>query len=130
AGHRLKPLYASEREVALARAGDNRRAERMLADALQTRSQTQQIVLFDSGSGGHRHEPRFSLGERSRLVDDKRRHTFENLERLGVSQQYSELGAAAGADHDRHGRREAERAGTRDDQDGHRIDQGMRETRL
>ena len=38
--------------------------------------------------------------------------------------------AASGANHDRHRRREAERARTRDDQHGHGVHDGMRKTRL
>src|SRR6266403_1813403 len=40
------------------------------------------------------------------------------------------MGAASGADHDRHRRREAECARTRDDQDSYGVHNGMRETRL
>ena len=52
------------------------------------------------------------------------------LERLGVAEQHAERRAAAGRHHDRHRRREAERARTRDDQHRHRVDQRVREARL
>ena len=76
------------------------------------------------------HERRLAFGERAGLVHDERRHLLEQLERLGVPEQHAGFGAAAGADHDRHRRRQAERARARDDQHGNRIDERMREPRL
>ena len=80
--------------------------------------------------GFHGHEAGLSFGQRSRLVDDQCRYAFQDLERLGVAKQDAELGAAPGPDHDRHRRREPERARARDDQHGDGVDQRMREARL
>jgi hypothetical protein len=55
---------------------------------------------------------------------------FQALQRLGVLDQHAGLGAAADADHDRHRRGEAERAGTGDDQHRDRGDQAEGEPRL
>ena len=55
---------------------------------------------------------------------------LEPLERFGVFQQHAGRGAAAGADHDRHRRRQAQRAGAGDDQHRDRADQRVREPRL
>ena len=53
-----------------------------------------------------------------------------SLERLGVLDQHARLRAAPGADHDRHRRRQAERARTGDDQHGDRVDERVRQARL
>ena len=55
-------------------------------------------------------EPRLAFGQRAGLVHDQRVHLLEGLERLGVANQHPRRRAAAGADHDRHRRRQAERA--------------------
>ena len=52
------------------------------------------------------------------------------LQRLGIPDQHARLGAAPDADHDRHRRREAERARAGDDQHRDRGDQRVGEARL
>ena len=79
---------------------------------------------------GHRRERRLALGQGARLVDDERVDLLQRLQGLGVLDQHTGGGAATGADHDRHGRREPERAGARDDEHGHRVHQGVRQARL
>ncbi len=54
----------------------------------------------------------------------------EQFERFGVPDQHAGLRAPPGADHDRHRRRQAERARTRDDQHRDGADERVREARL
>ena len=61
-------------------------------------------------------EDRLALGQRAGLVDDQRVDAGEALQRLGLADQHAGLRAAPGGDHDRHRRREPERAGAGDDQ--------------
>ena len=54
----------------------------------------------------------------------------QHLERLGVLGQHAQRRAPARRHHDRHRRREPERARARDDQHGDRVDERMRQPRL
>ena len=72
-------------------------------------------------------ECRPSFRQRARLVDDERVDLLEALERFGVPDQHAGSGAATHADHDGHRRREPQRARARDDQHGHRAQEGMRQ---
>ena len=62
---------------------------------------------------GQRRPP---LGQRPRLVDHQRVDPGEALQRLGVADEHARPRTAAGGRHDRHRRRQPERAGTGDDQ--------------
>ena len=73
---------------------------------------------------------RLALGQRAGLVDDQRVDLLHALQRLGVLDQHAGLRAAADADHDRHRRGEAERAGAGDDQHRDGGDQRVGEARL
>ncbi len=77
-----------------------------------------------------RHERRLAFGQRSGLVDDERVDRFQTFERLGVLHEHAGLRAASRADHDRHRRREPERARARDDQHGDGADERARQARL
>ncbi len=76
---------------------------------------------------GHR---RLALGQGAGLVDDERVDLLHVLERFGVLDEHAGLRAAADADHDRHRRGEAERAGTGDDEHRDRGDEAVGEARL
>ena len=114
----------------LARARHDRFSERMFADAFETRHQAQKCRLVERRSATRRHEARLAFGERARLVHHERRNLLEQLERFGISEQHAGLCAAPGAHHDRHRRREPERARARDDEHRNRIDERMRQPRL
>ena len=88
------------------------------------------VVSSTRPCSARRSPARFAFGERAGLVDDQRGHLFEQFERLGVPEEHARLCAAAGAHHDRHRRGQAERARTRDDQDGDRIDERICEPGL
>ena len=64
------------------------------------------------------------------LSIDQRVDAAEQLERFGVLDEHAGARALPGADHDRHRRREPERARARDDQHGDRVDERVREARL
>ena len=66
---------------------------------------------------------RLAFGQGAGLVDDQRVDLLHQLERLGILDEHAGARAAAGADHDRHRRRQPERAGAGDDQHGDGIDQ-------
>jgi DNA-binding FrmR family transcriptional regulator len=83
-----------------------------------------------SGRRNDANHLRPALRQGSGLVDHQRVDFFHPLERLGILDQDTRAGAASHADHDRHGRGEAERARTGDDQHRDRGDEGVGETRL
>ena len=123
AGDRVEPARLRELQAALLGSGDDRRRERMLARPLEAGGEPQQLVLVDARGRHQRGHLGLALGQRAGLVDHQRVDLGEALERLGVLDQHARLGAAPGADHDRHRRREAERAGAGDDQHRDRGDQ-------
>ena len=102
----------------------------MFASALEARGQANDLARVHPGRGGHRDDAGLSLGERARLVEDERVDGPQRLEGTRVFEEDAHGRAAADADHDRHRRREPERAGARDDEDGHGVHERMRETRL
>ena len=80
-----------------------------------------------SPSGDDRRDLGLALGQRAGLVDDQRVDLLQPLQRLGVLDQHAQPGAAADADHDRHRRGQAQRAGAGDDQHRHGGDQAVGE---
>ena len=116
-------LHLARREVGGARRlgrVDDRLGERMLGAPFQRRRERQQPPPF---AGTRRNDIRHGgppLGQRPGLVDDQQIRLGEAFQRLGVAHQHARLGATPGRDHDRHRRRQPERAGTGDDQHAHR----------
>ena len=76
------------------------------------------------------YELRLALGERAGLVDDERVDLAHDLDGLGVPEQHAHRGALARRDHDRHRRRQAERARASDDEHRDRVDERVRHARL
>ncbi len=68
--------------------------------------------------------------KRAGLVHDHRVDLLHHLERLGVAEQHAEFRAPPGADHDRHRRRQAERARAGDDQHGDGVHERVGQARL
>ena len=97
----------------------------MLARPFQARRQPHQVGLILARGGEDRDEPGLPLRERARLVDHDRVHPLQGLQRLGVLDQDARQRPAAGADHDRHRRGQAQGTGAGDDQHGHGVDQGV-----
>ena len=95
---------------------DRRRRADARSRARRWRRAAARSVSSKPAAGDDRRHGRLALGQRAGLVDDERVDLLHALERLGVLDQHAGLRAAPDADHDRHRRREAERAGTGDDQ--------------
>ena len=66
-------------------------------------------------------EPGTTFGHGAGLVDDEGVDPGERFERLGVADEHAGPRAPADADHDRHGGRQPQRAGTGDDEHRHRA---------
>ena len=119
----FRVLFACARTIAV--------AKRMLAALLQAGGEAEDFVLESAGGCGRSLTSlRLAFGQRAGLVDDQGVDFLQGLERFGVFDEHSGVGAAAGADHDRHRRSETEGAGTGDDEHGDRIDQRVRQARL
>src|SRR5260370_16943585 len=104
----------------------------MFAGSLQAGHQSKQFLPRDFTFLKDHDIPHLSLSFRKRvgLIHEKRVNFRERLEGFAVSDEDPGVGAAANGYHDRHGCREAEGAGARDDEHGNRADKRMREARL
>src|ERR1700722_11946160 len=105
----------------------------MLAGAFETCCQPQELVFCNTWRIVLQRDcnhPRPPFRECAGLVEDDRVDFFEGFERLGVLDENSGVGAASGANHDGHWSGEAQSAGTRDDEYGHGVHDGVRKTRL
>ena len=101
------------------------RSQRMLAAALQAGDQTDHAVLGLAADGDHRDQLRLALRERAGLVERQGVDFLQRLQRFGVLDENAGACAASGADHDRHRRRQPERARASDDQHRDGIDDGI-----
>ncbi len=90
--------------------------DRVLAAALDGGGETQDVLLVEAMGRRHCDDPGPALGERARLVDHQRVDLFQLFSAAASFIEHALLRAAADADHDRHRRGEAERAGAGDDQ--------------
>ena len=113
-----------------ARVIDDGAGERMLACRFGRGHASEELTAIDTDRDVDALNARLALGERSGLVDEERRDLRERLERVGVLDQDTGVRARSGRDEDRHRRREAERAGARDDEDAHGGDERVGEARL
>ena len=129
AGERLEIARLLGREVPLARGGDDRLGERMLAAGLDRGGIAENLVFGEARRRLDAGELRLALGEGAGLVDDDGVDRGHALERLGVADEDAGLGAAAGRHHDRDRRGKAERAGAGDDEDADRGDERIGERR-
>src|SRR5690606_34226726 len=114
----VEAFRLGEREAALFGGLDYGGGEGMLAAALEAGGEAEELGLVEAGGGADGNDTRLALGQRPGLVDEQRVDLLHALERLGVLDQHAGLGAASDADHDRHGRREAERTRAGDDEHG------------
>ena len=79
---------------------------------------------------GNRNHVWDSIGQRSGFVEDDGIDFLQRFKRLGILDQDSCMSAASGADHDRHRRRQTQRAGASNDQHSYGVYDGVREARL
>ena len=91
--------------------GGERAGDRVLGGVLHRRRQPERVAV--AGHVGDRERPG---GDGAGLVEHDRVDRTRRLEHLRPADQDAQLGAAAGADQERHRRRQAERARARDDQ--------------
>ena len=101
----------------------------MLAGRFEAGSQAQQFGIVRE-TVRHTGNAGLAFRQRAGFVDDQRVDFFKSLQGFGVFDEDSGMGAAAGADHDGHGRGQSQSARAGDDQDGDRVDDGVREARL
>ena len=91
-----------------------------LSDALQAAlinvCENAYFLFVEPCDGPQFDEAGFALGQRARFIHDHGRYFFEPLDGFGIFHEHAGLRAASDADHDRHGRGEAERARARDDE--------------
>ena len=99
----------------------------MFACAFEACRALKQFGFADTGSRDDFRYPRLALGKRAGFVNQQRVNLLHAFERFGVLDQDPLLGAATNADHDRHWRRESQRARAGDDQHGHRRDESIDE---
>jgi hypothetical protein len=104
-------------------------ARGVLAGLLQSRGDSQHLGIRPPVKHHNRSQRRFPLGQCARLVNDEGVDLFEPFERLGVLHEDTGRSATPGSDHDRHRRRQSERAGTRDDEHSDRAHECSRELR-
>ena len=131
ARRRIEVGASAEASPLLLRRGDDRRRQRMFARPLEAGGEAAAVRRRRSPAPDvTATTARLALGQRAGLVDDQRVDLLQPLERLGVLDQHARLRAAPDADHDRHRRRQPQRAGTGDDQHRHRGDQRVGDARL
>ena len=102
----------------------------MFAGAFEAGSESDQIALAQRWSDRHGHEFRLAFRQRARLVEDECVDLLHGLERFGILEEDPGLCAASGADHDGHGRGQAESAWAGNDEHGDRIHDRVGETRF
>ena len=102
----------------------------MLGHLLHTSREAQYPVGCPASCWLHSPDRGTPLRDRSRLVEDNRGHFPGTLESLPALDEDAHATGAACRDHHRRWHGEPHRAGTRDDQHGHRIDDGVGEPRL
>ena len=125
-----KSATLAVRDAALLGGANDRHRERMLAGPLDACGKPQHVGLGESGRGNDGGDGRLAFRQGAGLVDHQRIDLLHMLQRFGVLDQDAGLRAAADADHDRHRRREAKRAGAGDDQHRDRGDKAVGEARL
>ncbi len=121
---RRKPKPAFARRV------DQSAGDRMLGKRLDAGDKAQRLIGVEFRRRDEIGQARLAESERARLVEGDETRFAQGLQRLAFAKQHAKLGGAARAGHDRGRRREAHRAGARDDQHGDRVDESEGEARL
>ena len=120
---RFEVRRLSHRDAAFLGPPDDCLGQRVLGAHLQTSGQLQYGGLLVTGCGKDGHQLGLPLRQRAGLVDDERVDLFETLQSLRVLDQHPGLSTTPRRRHDRHGGREAQGAGARDDEDRDRRQQ-------
>ena len=122
-----KPSTARERAELVARRRGDRAGDRVLGGVLERARQAQRLGAVGAVRGGDADELHAPGRDRAGLVEHDRVDAAGGLEHLGALDEQAELRAAPGADEQRGGRGEPERARAGDDQ--HRDGGAERERR-
>ena len=130
AADRPEAVDLPEAELVLARPGEDRRPDRVLAPLLDRAGEVEQLARGHARRRDDLADRRAAGRQRPGLVEHDRVDPVGDLERLAAADEDAGLGAATGPDHDRRRRREAHRARAGDDEDGDERGQGERQTRL
>ncbi len=130
-GQRLRTPKPPRRATPRSRgARDDRRAQRVLAAALDRRREPQQVGFAHAVGGRDRRTSRGFPSVSVPVLSTTSVSTLpRTLDRLRVLEQHARAGALAGRDHDRHRRRQPQRARAGDDQHRDRVDQRVRQPR-
>ncbi len=130
AGRRIEAHHPRRGDAARLRGRNDRLRQRMLAGLLDAGREFQHRRLVLAVRRHDRGDRRLALGQRAGLVDHQRIDPLHSLQRRGVLDEHAGAGAASDADHDRHRRGEAQRAGAGNDQHADGGDQREGEARL
>src|SRR3546814_9438280 len=98
----------------------------MFAAAREARGIPEHILLFEAFGDFDGYDRGPAFGQRPGLVDDEGVDLLHPFKRLGIFDQHAGFGATPHADHDRHRRREAERAGARSEEHTSELQSLMR----
>src|SRR5215470_2254144 len=120
---------AGKRELLVRGLREDGCGERMFTTSFKASRDAEQFLALEAyGDDGS--DAGLSFRQSTGFVDDEGVDFLETFQGFGVSDENPGRGAASGAYHDGHRRGESQGAGTRDDQDGYRVDEGVREARL
>src|SRR5678815_3488413 len=110
-GERLKRCAVADCNPTLLRTSNNRFSQRVFAAAFETCSQSQQFLL---GHGRRYDRNQFWLPccKCARFIHEQSIDLKQDLDRLGILEEHSQLRTLAARDHDRHRCRKTKRAGT------------------
>ncbi len=127
---RLESRRRLELQPPLTGRAHDRVGQRMFAALVEAGGQAQHLVNGKSRCRDHLFEHRPSLGQGAGLVHDQGIDAAQVLDRRRVAKQHAALRAEPGRHHDRHRRRQSERAGAGDDQYRHGADQPVHPARF
>ena len=102
----------------------------MFAVLFHRRGSNQQFIFRHAIDRNDLREAWLAFGERAGFVHDDGGDLLHDFHGFRIANQHARLRAAPDADHDGHRRGESERARTRDDEHGDRVDDGMGEARF
>ena len=121
AGQRAELLCGGQDELALRRGGQDRGRQRVLAAALESGRDPQDLVLLMDGCGDDARQSGLTFGKRAGLVEGQCVGAPERFDGLGIPEQDSDRSAFPCGDHDRDWGRKPECARAGNDEDRDRV---------
>src|SRR5688572_9074451 len=125
-----KLFSACHRNPSLLSAAKYRSCEWMLAGAFQTRSQSQHLTLVPIIGRKEADQLWLAFSQRPGLINDQRIYFPQHFYGFGIFEEHTCSSAFTHSHHDRHRRRQPERARTRDNENCNSIDQRVGHARL